>query len=499
MAQAEPAIPLQLRPPLSLLATVAALTLIRSLVAAYIGLTDDEAYYRLWALAPALSYLDHPPMVGWMIAAGRWIAGDNALGIRLAAVAASLIGVCAVWRCALILFGATLAERATWFVLAMPLLAVGSIIITPDTPSVLFWGLTGWAVAELHVSRNAHWWLAAGLFAGLGLLSKYTNLFAAAGIGLWLILLPANWRWFRTWQLWAGGALTILLAMPVVIWNANHGWASFSKQFGRVVEGKALTFRFLLELIGAYAGLASPLIAMLAVMGYCRVASAVTAQRDQARVLLAAGLLPLLAYILLHALHDRVQPNWTAPLYPSLAICAAIATGETWQWPRTWRLPTGSWRWATAVGLGLSGLLYGHAMVPLVRLADLKDPTAQMRGWSRLAAEVEQLRKASSACWIATSSYATTGQLAYALGASIPVVQLTERIRYVHLPPVADSLFACPGLYVELERRASRELLQARFQDVQSQGRLMRDDHGVTIAAYAAYRIARPIGPIFSD
>src|SRR5205807_1277997 len=49
-------------------------------VAGGIPLTDDEAYYRLWALAPALSYLDHPPMAGWMIAAGRWIGGDNPFG-----------------------------------------------------------------------------------------------------------------------------------------------------------------------------------------------------------------------------------------------------------------------------------------------------------------------------------------------------------------------------------------------------------------------------------
>ena len=31
--------------------------------------------------------------------------------------------------------------------------------------------------------------------------------------------------------------------------------------------------------------------------------------------MLATGALPLLAYFLVHALHDRVQPNWMAPLY----------------------------------------------------------------------------------------------------------------------------------------------------------------------------------------
>src|ERR671925_300178 len=65
---------------------------VRAGVAAHMPLSEDEAYYRLWGLAPALSYLDHPPMVGWMIAAGMAVAGDNALGIRLGAVLTSLAG-----------------------------------------------------------------------------------------------------------------------------------------------------------------------------------------------------------------------------------------------------------------------------------------------------------------------------------------------------------------------------------------------------------------------
>lgn len=110
------------------------MALVRLWVAGTTPLTDDEAYYRLWALAPALSYLDHPPMAGWMIAAGRWIAGDNSFGIRLAAPLASLLGPFIFWRTTAILFDRNIAEQATWVSLAMPLLAVGGVIITPTRP-----------------------------------------------------------------------------------------------------------------------------------------------------------------------------------------------------------------------------------------------------------------------------------------------------------------------------------------------------------------------------
>ncbi|MET0431928.1 MAG: glycosyltransferase family 39 protein, partial [Hyphomicrobium sp.] len=113
-----------------LLLTVAlALTVVRLIIAGHTGLVDDEAYYRMWSLAPALSYLDHPPMVAWVIGAGRALAGDSALGVRLLAPLIVLAGAAVLWRTAFLLYGPTIASRAVWLMLAMPLLAVGGIIV----------------------------------------------------------------------------------------------------------------------------------------------------------------------------------------------------------------------------------------------------------------------------------------------------------------------------------------------------------------------------------
>ena len=172
--------------------------------------------------------------------------------MRLAAVVTSLIGPFILWRTTSLLFGPAIARRAVWIALAMPLLAVGGVIVTPDTPSVLFWGLAAWALAELHVSRNANWWLAVGMFAGLGLLSKYSNLFVGAGILLWLVLVPANRIWFRAWQLWAGGAIAASWRCRSCCGTRSMDWASFAKQFGRVGRGQQLTVVYFGELIGGY-------------------------------------------------------------------------------------------------------------------------------------------------------------------------------------------------------------------------------------------------------
>lgn len=473
-----------------LCATIVALVIVRVVVARCAGLTDDEAYYRLWALAPAMSHFDHPPMVGWMIAAGRWIAGDTSLGVRLPGILASLLGPFLLWRATHLLFGTQIARRAVWIALAMPILAVGGIIVTPDTPSVLFWGLSAWALAELYASRNANWWLAIGLFAGLGLLSKYSNLFVGASIVVWLILFPSNRSWFRAWQLWAGGLVACGLALPVVLWNAQNGWLSFAKQFGRVQRGSDFTLTYLAEFAGGFLGLASPVIAILAVAGLWIVVRSAISARDQPSALIAAGIVPLLAYFLVHSLHDRVQPNWMAPIYPSFAVCAAIALGRIEDGRH--RLFGGLGRSALAIGFLLSGLLYLHAVYPLTQSARLRDPSSQMRGWGELAADLERVRAQTGACWIATSSYATTGQLAYALTGKMPVAQLNERHRYLHLPALDDRVFACPALYVELDRRSALALLHERFRSVSFIETLARSHRGVALAAYPVYLVADP-------
>jgi hypothetical protein len=248
----------------------------------------------------------------------------------------------------------------------------------------------------------------------------------------------------------------------------------------------------LLEFVGAYLGLASPVIAILAAWGLWLVIRMAVAERDQARVLLAVTIAPLVAYALVHAFHARVQANWVAPLYPALAICAAIALAHIAN-PRVMGRVGAA---ALLVGFLFWGLLYVHVLRPIVKTADFIDPTAQMRGWSQFAAEVDRLRVENGARWVATSSYATTGQLALGLRSAAPVVQLNERMRYAHLPPIDDALVASPAIYVELARRQRPWMLLERFASVTPLGNLVRSDLGVPIATYVVYRLADPIAPV---
>ena len=394
----------------------------------------DEAYYRLWSLAPSFGYYDHAPMVAWWIAVGRFTLGDNSLGVRLLAPLSAGIGSLLLWRTAYLLFSDTIADRAVIYFNAILIVSVGSIVITPDIPSVFFWGLTLWAVAELRHSVDARWWLAIGLVAGLGLLSKYSGIFMGAGILLWLAIVPSQRHWFKSWQTWVGGVLAITLFFPVLLWNANHDFVSFTKQLGRTV-GEEFNPSHFFELVGVQWLLMTPII------GVGRGLMAIRRQTESSQVFLIATSLPFIAYLMLHSLHDRVNGNWPAPLMPALSILAAWAAEQVNR-PRLNK-------WAVIVGYGIGAILFIEILHPFIPIDPSRNPAMLTQGWSELGDELIEKQKETGTSWIATGTYEHTGALSFALRGKSEVIQMNERIRYGFLPSPDPNLIKRPALFID--------------------------------------------------
>jgi hypothetical protein len=71
----------------------------------------------------------------------------------------------------------------------------------------------------------------------------------------------------------------------------------------------------------------------------------------------------------------------------------------------------------------------------------------------------------------------------------LPVIQITERIRYVHLPEPDRTITDGPALYVELERRAKPDFLREKFRSATPLGTLDRKHNGIVLARYQVYRV----------
>ncbi len=454
---------------------MAVLTLLRLIVAAVAPLAPDEAYYWVWSHALAGGYVDHPPMVALWIKAGTMLAGQNALGVRLLGPLAAALASWMLFDAAQVLFPNTRGGIAAVMLLnATLLLGVGTVIMTPDSPLLFFWTAALWALARLAAGGTGVWWLAAGLFGGLALDSKYTALLLWIGVGLWVLLVPAVRLWLWRWQPWAACLIGLVLFAPVLAWNAAHGWASFARQGGRVEDWRpARAADFLAELVGGQIGLATPLVWALCMIALVVAVRRSWAGRDVGWSLLAALSVPPVLVFVQHAFGDRVQGNWPAIIYPALAVGAGgLALTRRW------------WVGASAVGFAITALAYLQATTGLLPLPPRIDPIAiRLDGWDAVARQVATLGEAANASYVAADNYAVASELAWWMPPALPVVATGERWRSTTLSqaPIAGQT----GLLVD---DAGRVPDAAVWTDVERIGTAARP--GAPGRGFTVYRVA---------
>lgn len=481
------------------LVVIAILIVMRLVLAATMPLAFDEAYYWLWSKSLAGGYLDHPPLVAYVIRAGTLLAGDTELGVRLASVLLAIPATWAVWQAGTLIAGDpdTGARAALYFNLTL-MVGAGTLIVTPDAPLIVAASFVLYALARVATSEEGHWWLAVGAAAGLALLAKYTALFLGAGILLWLILVPGLRRWLLSPWAYAGGVLALLIFSPVIAWNLAHDGASFAKQFGRaIVDG--FTLRYVGEILPVQFALATPPVFFLGCAGLWLAARAPrNGAKAAGQTLLWALIAPMLVYFVWHSLHTRVEGNWLSPMYPAFAVAAAVAAGRAdWQ-PWTARLLRYARRDAIGVGVAVFALVGVQAATGLFPLGT-SEPTASNlgAGWRDLGRRIDQERLRQGAAGVVTTSYAETGWLAFYLPSRPRVEQLTERIRWVNHPQPEASFWARPMLYVARSDRDLSALLGTVFSDVRPLATLARTRHGQEIASYRLYLVQGARQPPF--
>jgi 4-amino-4-deoxy-L-arabinose transferase-like glycosyltransferase len=249
-----------LRQWLAVAALIAAMTALRVIYADVIDLRTDEAYYWTWSKENALCFLDHPPMIAWFIRLGTAIFGDTNFGVRFAGVLAMLVTQLLL---ADIVRRVTHDVRAVVLAVLMPEAALyyGLLMakVSPDVALIPFAVAMIWALIRLNQSGDARWWLAAGGFAGLALLSKFTAVMLIPAVAAFM-LVP---RWRRRWLLspypWLAALIAVILFLPVLIWNAGHDWASFRFQLVRATA----THEFSLRTVGDFVGLQFGLVGFI--------------------------------------------------------------------------------------------------------------------------------------------------------------------------------------------------------------------------------------------
>jgi len=312
---------------------VGAITVAVALRLVYSGrveLLPEETYYWSYARHLDFGYLDHPPMVGWLIAAGTAAFGNAEFGVRIGALCCGAITAIFVYRLTRELFGEASGLAAVLLVQTLPFFFLIGMLMTPDAPLTAMWAAALYYSARaLLAGRREAWWRL-GLCLGFGLLSKYTIVLLGLSILLFMLLDPVSRRWFKRAEPYAAVVLALVIFLPVILWNAEHDWASFLFQTSRRLADRP---QFALpKLIGS-------MIVLLTPTGIAAVPWLFSRRRvpadpgpaphdvDPSRVWLllkVAALVPFTVFALFSLRHE-VKLDWTGA--PSLAVVPALAFG----------------------------------------------------------------------------------------------------------------------------------------------------------------------------
>jgi hypothetical protein len=419
-------------------ALIAAFTLLRLLLAATVPLLPQEAYYWHWSRHLDWSYFDHPPLATYSIALTTAVFGQTIFGVKLAAVLWSL-GWNLLWaRLILDMFGDR--RLAFWSLLALNLTIayeVYGVGPTPDGPLIVGWVGVVWAVWRATAGGDGRWWLAAGFFAGMALLGKYSAVLLLPMVFLYLLASPAQRHWLLKPQPYVAMLIAALMFAPVVWWNAEHGWASFAFQSSRRV-GQMGGFRprYFLLLLGTQLLMVTPYLFVLALGALLRGVRDGVGVRldDRTRLLLISGAVPLLVFTAV-SLRSLVKINWLAPAYWSLIILAVRHILQ-----RGTGLRRMAWGLASSAALVLAG--FAVSLTPnLPMFGDLNS----WSGWKEAAERVERVQRAQQAKGIDTFVFSPNYKISSLLRFYLPGQPRTY----------AQDIFGAPALqfdFFPLER-----------------------------------------------
>lgn len=385
---------------------------LHALLGAVLGLSVDEAHYLLYAAHPALSYFDHPPLVGWV----QWPLVALGAPVALLRWVPGLCWLLTVWgvqrltlRCWAGHADAPRAALAAVLALALaPVLHVLGIGLLPDS---LLMVLTvalmhqTWTLMQPGALARTAPWLVLGVGLGLAGLAKYTAVFTAVAVALCLMG-AHGLRVLRLPALWGGVCIAALLIAPVLVWNAQHQWISFAYQLAHGA-GSVWAWEQVLRFVLTQLLVFGPLL-WWAAPGW---RSAPAAVRPLGWVFALA-----FAIFALMSGGGTALPHWTAPSWVALAPFAGMGLARAWRAGQRWLL--GLLGLVQALWcLGLLALMAsaGWPLLPAsaAPVAAQANPFADLHGWDEAGARARTLAQQQGLGSVAVQNWTLASRLGW--------------------------------------------------------------------------------------
>ena len=393
----------------------------------YLGmpeLAQEEAYYWNYAQHLDIGYLDHPPMVAWIIYLSTSALGNTEFAVRIGAFLCWLVVAIFSFRMTYNIFDKSTAFRALILIAVLPFFFGTGLIMTPDAPLVACWaGALYFLERALVGERRLAWW-GAGVCLGLGMLSKYTIALLVPATLLFLLVDQRSRHGLLKPEPYAAVLVALLLFSPVIVWNVNHEWASLIFQGPRRWEG-SLEFS-LPDLMGQVllwltpAGILTVVLAILPKR---------TKREDRNRKLEVEGkrgrgwrfalifsMVPMSVFFFF-SLGREVKLNWTGPLWLAMIPLIASYMRAAWQRKKLDMLLQRSWLATIVTSMLLYGAFLHYLVLGIPGLPYPEDFSPLC--WKALGQKIEQIedeiegRTGAEPLVVGMDKYTIASQLAF--------------------------------------------------------------------------------------
>lgn len=406
---------------------IAITTILRLIGAGSIDLILGESYYLASARVLHWSYFDQPPLSLWMIWATKTLTQtDNTFILRLPFVLMFSISTWVIYR-----IGAQYRSEWAGFFAALVMnisilfsLSIGSWL-QPEAPLMLFWLLTCWALISVFFDDDGNAlkkWLWVGVLLGLTFLSKYHAIFLIFGAGIYALTNRDARKWIIHLGPYLAIAIAAIVSLPVLIWNIQNDWASFSFQGGRAL-GTGFRADWLLRMI---LGQLLYIVPWLAIPGLVAAVVAITpgptgsfpqeTPKGFGWFLVCMALGPIVFFTAVSAWSDsQFHFHWQAPGYMMLFIL--LGGWIDVAWPRHKRLNQVWLGTSALVTFVILSVLVSHTATGWMRDAlpngqAMEDPTGVSIEWREIAEVFDDvLPSVPGGAFVVALTWETCGQV----------------------------------------------------------------------------------------
>jgi hypothetical protein len=495
------------------LVVVFVFSMLKVISGALIELGNDEVYYTLFARHLSASYFDHPPLTGWLIylsTLGNIL--ETELAVRFFPI---LLSGLSAWFLFKLMQNLVSAQAGFYCVLlflsSLYFTVISGLFILPDAPLVFFSILSLYLalpplLANKPTTRQRNMFILAGLMAGIAALGKYTALFLWAGYGLYALFI--NRKWWGYWQWYASGFVFLVCLTPVLLWNIEHHFISFTFHGDRVSRLNQfpdfITFGRFFGGQTVYQGIVNFVLGTVAFIWLYK-----TKAWKKTLVLLLLFLsLPLIIGFSYSSLLRTTLPHWSGPAFIGINIVIAMFLAENKQWVK--------WLYVSVVLNGIVIILASaqiktgflniapkYGQVVDTRLGN-DDFTMDMYGWKQFGRKFDNLVQSDTTqgfdtddAFVVTNKWFPAGHIEFYVTRPydynfIPFGNITDLHHYIYTYPNLNNQIGQNAYYITYSQKfIPPDYLQSAFDTILSPDTVTITRLGKPVKFYYVYRLKK--------